>query len=322
MLAALRRRWADTTHAWLLARQGRDSERAVLGRGRIYILPTAFGLVFALFLFGLLLGSMNYSNSMGFILTFLLGALYLLAMHHAHRNLLGLVVERGRTEEVFAGQHAMFTLNLTNPSPGTRWAVGADSEGAPAWFVDIPGGAMAQLPLPVVAERRGLLALPSARVYTRFPFGLFHAWAVLHMELRVIVYPKPAADAPPAPVGGEGDGRGATESRGQDDFAGLRDYRAGEPPRHIAWKAFARDEQLRSKHFAGALRAAPWFAFDELDDLDTERRLSVLCRWVLDADRDGLHFGLRLPGVTIAPAAGDAHRRACLEALALHGIAP
>lgn len=322
MFAALRRRWADTTHAWLLARQGRDSERAVLGRGRIYVLPTAFGFTFALFVFGLLLGSMNYSNSMGFILTFLLGALYLLAMHHSHRNLLGLVVERGRTDEVFVGQQAEFTLNVTNPSPGTRWAIGADSEGAAAWFADIPGTETARLPLPLAAERRGVLALPSVRVYTRYPFALFHAWSVLHMDLRVIVYPAPARDAPPLPAGGEGDGRGSRESSGQDDFAGLREYRPGEPPRHIAWKAYARDEQLRSKQFAGASRAAPWFVFDALDGLDTERRLSVLCRWVLDADRDGLHFGLRLPGRTIAPGAGDAHRRACLEALALHGTAP
>ena len=320
MLTALRRRWADTTQAWLLARQGRDHDRAELGRGRIYILPTAFGAVFALFLFGLLLGSMNYSNSMGFILTFLLGALYLLAMHHAHRNLLGLVVERGRTEEVFAGQYAEFTLNLVNRSAGMRWAIGADSEGETAWFTDLPAGATVQLPLPVKAPRRGLLTLPSARVYTRHPFGLFHAWAVLHMELRVIVYPHPALDAPPAPVGAEGEGRGARESRGQDDFAGLRDYRAGEPPRHIAWKAYARDEQLRSKEFAGALRASPWFEFDALDG-DVEQRLSVLCRWVLDADRDGRHYGLRLPGVVIPPGSGDAHRRACLEALALYGHA-
>src|SRR5690606_10109847 len=169
MLAALRRRWSDTTQAWLLARQGRDTGRAVLARGRIYILPTAFGLVYALFVFGLLLGSMNYSNSMGFMLTFLLGALYLLAMHHAHRNLLGLVVERGRMEPPFAGQQAVFTLHVTNPSPAARWAIGADSEGMPTWFADLPATGSAQLPLPVHAPRRGVLALPSARVFTRYP---------------------------------------------------------------------------------------------------------------------------------------------------------
>jgi uncharacterized protein (DUF58 family) len=38
---------------------------------------------------------------------------------------------------------------------------------------------------------------------------------------------------------------------------------------------------------------------------------------VLAADRAQVRYGLRLPGVELAPDAGDAHRRACLEQLAL-----
>jgi uncharacterized protein (DUF58 family) len=38
---------------------------------------------------------------------------------------------------------------------------------------------------------------------------------------------------------------------------------------------------------------------------------------VLAAERAGMAHGLRLPGVEIAPAQGDAHRRRALEALAL-----
>ena len=33
-----------------------------------------------------------------------------------------------------------------------------------------------------------------------------------------------------------------------------------------------------------------------------ETRLSQLCRWVLDADRDGVRYGLSLPGTTIEAA--------------------
>ena len=52
--------------------------------------------------------------------------------------------------------------------------------------------------------------------------------------------------------------------------------------------------------------------------LGLEQRLSRLAGWVLAADRAGAHYGLRLPGVEIAPGRGDAHRAACLQALALH----
>jgi uncharacterized protein (DUF58 family) len=37
----------------------------------------------------------------------------------------------------------------------------------------------------------------------------------------------------------------------------------------------------------------------------------------MEAERGGALYGLRLPGVEIAPAHGDAHRTSCLQALAL-----
>ena len=49
----------------------------------------------------------------------------------------------------------------------------------------------------------------------------------------------------------------------------------------------------------------------------TEARLSRLCAWVLAADRLGIEYGLRLPAMEIPPSSGPAHRRHCLEALAL-----
>jgi uncharacterized protein (DUF58 family) len=119
----------------MLTRQGRDGDSVELTRGRIYILPTGFGVGYAVLVFGMLLGAMNYSNNMGFMLAFLLAALFLLAMHHAHRNLLGLVIERGRVEPPFAGQHAEFLLRVHNPSPVGRWAVAADTDDQPTWIV-------------------------------------------------------------------------------------------------------------------------------------------------------------------------------------------
>jgi uncharacterized protein (DUF58 family) len=60
-----------------------------------------------------------------------------------------------------------------------------------------------------------------------------------------------------------------------------------------------------------------WIDWDEARAADPETRLSMLCHWVLQADRFGQSYGLRLPGVVIAQARGDAHRARCLEALAL-----
>ena len=45
--------------------------------------------------------------------------------------------------------------------------------------------------------------------------------------------------------------------------------------------------------------------------------LDQISGWVLQADKLGQDYGLRLPGQEIAPASGEAHKRRCLEALAL-----
>ena len=50
---------------------------------------------------------------------------------------------------------------------------------------------------------------------------------------------------------------------------------------------------------------------------DAEHKLSRLCAWVLMADKQQLDYGLRLPLREIKPGSGEAHKRQCLEALAL-----
>ena len=74
-----------------------------------------------------------------------------------------------------------------------------------------------------------------------------------------------------------------------------------------------------SKQFAGADMSSQWFDFDEVDASGVEERLSILTRWIVDADRTREDYGLRIPGQSFAPSHGEAHRRRCLEALALYG---
>src|SRR5262245_9201393 len=100
---------------WARRRQGVDVLPATLGRRRVYILPTRFGVIYAALLFMMLLASMNYNNSLGFALTFLLTGLGLVAMHHCHRNLKGLVIAGVQPGEAFAGEAVRVEVGLQNP---------------------------------------------------------------------------------------------------------------------------------------------------------------------------------------------------------------
>lgn len=291
-----------------------------LDRQRVFILPTRYGLMFAAVLFLMLLGSINYNLSLGFALTFLLGSMALVSILHTYRNLAQLTVQTGKTAPVFAGQQASFSLCLDNRSATERLAVGLTRENQPPQFVDIRAGATVCAALSLPAPRRGILRLGRFTLFTLFPLGLFRAWSSLALETSCIVYPQPDNARLPQLANAQGSGEKAIDAEGSDDFRGLRSYRPGDSLRHVAWKAMARGQGMLTKQFSGSARPELWLDWADLGSMETEARLSRLCRWVLDAQETGLSYGLRIPGATVEPGNGEAHRRACLEALALFGF--
>jgi uncharacterized protein (DUF58 family) len=85
-----------------------------------------------------------------------------------------------------------------------------------------------------------------------------------------------------------------------------------------AAQAVARgSDELVSRDTQQAQRYELWLDYASCGHLDTERKLSRLCAWVLAADQLGSSYGMRLPGREIKPATGEGHKRQCLEALAL-----
>jgi uncharacterized protein (DUF58 family) len=305
---------------WARKRQGIDPSVTTLRSGRVYILPTGVGLIYGLMSFAMLLGSMNYNNNLSFVLTFMLAGLGFVAMHQCQRNLVGLELSFAGVEPVFAGQSAQFRIAVSNHSKSPRHGVMLYADNTISEVQDLQPGESKVFTLAVQTDNRGWIRLDRFGIRTFFPFELFRSWAWLHMNLRGLVYPEAAEEAPQPPPTQTAQGHRQHDARGEEDFAGLRRFHDGDSPRHVAWKAYARSGQLLSKQFAGADTSSQWFDFDMLDDSDAEERLSVLTRWIIDADRTQRDYGLRLPGVEFNPAHGAAHRHRCLESLALFNL--
>lgn len=317
LIARLRRR----TRAWARRRHGIDPDPVVLSGRRIYIIPTRLGVAFALMIFAMFLGAMNYANNLALGLTFTLASMALTAMHYCHRTIAGLRLSSALCEPVFAGQLARFRIAVENPSPVTRYEILIANDHDVAAPIRLDPNARAVMEIELPAPHRGRLPLEYFEVRSSHPFGIFRAWAYLHMEMACIVYPRPSERAmPPPPL--ETDTGGALDSvRGDEDFAGLRTFVPGDSPRRIAWKTYARGQDLQVKVFAGTAVTSHQFDWDALDGLGVEARLSQLCRWVEDAHRNGRAYGLKLPGIEIAPNIGAAHRQRCLTSLALFDMA-
>jgi len=152
-----------------------------------------------------------------------------------------------------------------------------------------------------------------------YPLGITRAWSRrLTMPVRTLVYPKPANVAILLRLAGIDGENPETIVVDGDDFSGLRRYQPGDALARISWKTLARGLGLHTKEFSAPLSENIWLDWDACAPHDAEARLGLLTRALLDADAAGLIYGLRLPGSIIEPAGGEAHRRHCLETLALY----
>jgi len=131
--------------------------------------------------------------------------------------------------------------------------------------------------------------------------------------------------APPLPPGAPRDGsalQASAVAAGGAEPEGVRTYRRGDPLRQVMWKKSARAIAAGSGELTSRDTAQPgehelWFDLHAASGvMSLEARLSRICAWVLAADRLSQPYGLRLPGIEIAPDQGAAHRHRCLEALA------
>ncbi len=315
MAPPARRALRDGFHGFAPPERG----AVVLGHRRVYIVPTRLGLLFGATVGILLVGSINYAMSLGFALTFLLAGVGVAGMVHTARNLAQLAVSAGRAQAVFAGESAELRLYLASGAPYDRPQIMVRHLASGAQRVlDVAAGATAEAVLAVPAEHRGWLAYGRILLETRFPLGLFRAWSYVEPEARCLVYPRPLRSPLPPPEAHAAAGAARVLAPGSDDFAGLRGYQRSDSPRHVAWRAFARGGKLLTKQFSGEAAAEIVLDWARLaPGLGAEERLSRLAGWVLLAERDGLRYGLRLPGRELPLGEGEAHRAVCLRALAL-----
>ena len=284
-----------------------------LHRRRIYIVPTAFGLGFGVLLLVMLVGALNYTNNAALLLTCLLGASSISSMLLAFRVLDGIALTAVQAGHAIAGQP--IELHLTFEAARPRESIRVDLQGvAEAFAIDRGGQATLRFELPT--EFRGWLALPRLRVWSTWPLGLFRAWSWLHPEQAVLVWPRPEPRGP-APQAPDDDPARRRLHRG-DDLASLRDYRAGDPPRHVAWKASARQDTLLVKDFEQPRAHREWrLDWRDLGHLDAESRIARLARWTGEAHAQRRRYSLWLPTQDIPAGSGADHYARCMSALAL-----
>ena len=291
----------------------------ILTHRRIFILPTLRGLGFVLLIAIILLIAFVYNNNLAYLLGFLLASIFFITILHSFAALSGLILRKGKSQSVFAGEACLFTILIDNPSQLARFNLQFKLGKQFSLQTDIPAANNTTVSLYSVTEQRGWQRMKPVTVSSTYPLGLFRAWSPVNFDFSVLIYPKPEHHQMPFPQS-ESDAatnqKGANH-KGSDDFSGLQEYQAGDSIRQIHWKAFAKGQGLFSKHYTGASSSEIWLDYQCTPGENSEQRLSRLCKWVIDAEQTGIRYGFSLPGIRLDPGSGPGHQRQCLEALAL-----
>ena len=295
----------------------RDS--MTLTQRNVYILPTGPGLMLAATLLLLLLTSINYQLNLGYLLTFLLTGSAIVGMHVCHGTLRGLTMNLVAPEPQFVGSRAPIGVYLQSRRRTTRYGIGLSVLNSGHWlWLDLPAQGSSTVHLAFTPGRRGLHRVPTLTAETRYPLGTFRVWTVWRPAANVLVYPRPETFPPALPRGqARAEGAVGAHLSSSGEYDGVRAYRRGDPLKIIVWKKFAKAEQLVSRDAQQVQHTELWLDREHSGSNDPEQQLSRLCAWVLQAEQQGLDYGLRLGTLQIAPGCGDAHKKRCLEALAL-----
>jgi len=299
-------------------RSGPFDGAVTLTRDRVYIVPTKAGLIFSLLLLTLLIGSINYEKSLGFVLTFLLIGIGNILLLSTWRNIAGLELRSSDSLPVFSGEPATFSVQLVNHQLLERHSIAISQHGTEQDIVDCAANSRQMINFKVETNRRGLLNAGRFRLYTEFPSGLFIAWTWADLSMSCIVYPTPDNNIN-MPVFDHSDSGDADSSgRGLENFSHLRKYHPGDNVSRISWKAAAKNDELFSKEFIGSTPVTHWINWDDIAASDTEQRLSIMTALIIHAEKHQQCYGIKLPEKHIQPDCGNKHFHQCLTALALH----
>ncbi len=291
-----------------------------IGLRRTYLLPSQRGLYYLLTSMVMFVWSINYALSLGYAMTFLVIVLALLVAVLAVGNIANTRVKALYNPTFFAGEPAYFRLQIDNDKPTPAITVSGRRNGLLSKPITILAGGHAVLEVPAHDNTRGRKNLGYLRLSGDYPMGIFRVWCWGYFDADLLIYPQPSGNLSlPFLAEHHGIDEGRVDLHGAEDFSDLRDYQAGDNLRHVDWRKVSQG-QVRVKCFQdlAGQECILDFADKRMTQLATEERLSQLCRWVLDAEKLGTKYALRLPNRRIDFGLGTGHKSKCLEALACY----
>ncbi len=314
--------WQSWLSGWLKRRIPAKKTHK-LKHDNIFIVPSKTGLYFCVLVFFLWLLGTNYENNLILGIAFLLLSLVVVCIHHTYAHLSGLSISVVNTHAGFVGDTGVIDLVIKRENNRNYEAIELQSTDDEKVTFSLLDEDTYKISLRVPLKHRGWYTPERLKISTRFPLGLVVAWSYLYIDSKILSYPKPVESSvlPTQQLLDENEEGVSHESmNGSDEFAGIREYVAGDSLRDIDWRAMARGQGLATRIYEDHVSEHQWLDWQQFDGLTREARLSRLCFCILqqaDNPDSNTVYGLRLPSKTFPPANGEEHKEQLLEALAL-----
>ncbi len=271
--------------------------------------PGVFAIGLTVFL---MIGAVNSQNNLLFIVFGLALSSIVVSGVISGTMLLGITASRAPTPMISAGEtgeieytitkggwgapaFALLVREIDPPKGASHARPGTRARTLPALAPCVRVGQTVRVRARTEAIARGVVPLVGIEISTSFPFGVFRKSIRFADRGEVLIAPatRPVSTAELASLHGNKRSGSVTRARAGRglDFFGLRDYVPGDSPKRVAWKAWARTDQMVVHQAADepshSVRIA--LALDIADGEDAcERAISEAASLALSAVEDGL----------------------------------
>ncbi len=295
----------------------------VIRQNQIYIVPSGKGFLFLGLVVVMILTAATYNNNLIFILSFFLFSAFFVSMLQTHYNLKGVRLRFVGSEEAFEGDSLALLFHIEQSRP--RWKKGLEIRTRSKRFKTLSKNYEEVLPsegfkatrVEILAWKRGEFDIPEMVLETYIPLGLFRAWKIFRPQGKVLIYPKPVPGHALSPVSfDQGEEEMGLRNSPDGDFGELKTYLPGESYHQIAWKHYARTNELYTKVHWGAEHrhyVIPWIGRAS----ELEKNLSQMSAWIKSASDENASFEMETSTSKIEPGRGLEHAKLCWRTLAL-----
>lgn len=250
--------------------------------------PTGYVWILIIIMFALFLQAYMHNFNIVYITLFTIFSLAISGCYFGRKNLYDISLIELPQERIFANKKALLKWRIINKADNPVYDITLKIKGSSKLFSSITKDTI--VTLTHTFEKRGFRTYPKVTLESRFPLLHVKFLKTHKQEKNILVYPQPKGTSLKKYINEQLSHHGE-----RSDFEGIRRYEKSDVASLIHWPSLAKGGDLMSRNFSYTTKTKGLqFDFLSCGDND-EERLSQLCLWVLECEKQGFDFTITMP---------------------------